>query len=346
MGSVLAKKTIPNIDESIPYQIEPSAAEIKLNNMEQEQPIIICNPGTFQELHKKCKDVMPTCFDGVRILFNNNINQHFQTAHLININPYQPHRIQGAGKFEQAGYKFSTSYVGSNNPTTFKPVTEMFPVLYGDIDTTGNMNANIIHHPYAWLRVRYAGQFSKSTQSTNGQLTSDFIGKCFTASFTVLNLNAEKEPEILVGQYLHSITQNVALGIELCYNNTVPKVVLCGNRTMLSAGIKVQQGTMLWTGAVGPNGLQLCAHKQASETLQFGIDMNVNFLTRDAFAQLGYQIELPKQIGVFRGSIDTNANISAVLEKRLLPMPLTFTLSALLNHSKQSVRLGCGVIIK
>lgn len=341
MGSILAKKAT-EIEDLVPSTVKSSDTEIKLPKLCVDQNRLD-NPGTYQELHKKCKDIMPVCFDGIRILFNNNITQHFQTAHLLNISSGQ---LPSLGGTDVAGYKFSTCYVGSHLP--FKdviPPTEMYPVLYGDIDMSGNMNANIIHHPYSWLRYRYVCQFNQAQKMASGQLTSDIIGKYFTASLTVLNLNAKMQPEIIVGQYLYSLARNVAVGFEVCYNNSIPKMKMFANQTLLSAAFRIQQGTMQWTGALGTSGLQLCVHQQASENLQIAAETNINFVNKEAMAQLGYQVELSKQ-SIFRGMLDSNGNVSAVLEKRLQPMPITFSLSANLNYCKQNVRLGFGVIIK
>lgn len=45
------------------------------------------------------------------------------------------------------------------------------------------------------------------------------------------------------------------------------------------------------------------------------------------------------------GSVDSNWNVAAVLEKKLLPMPFTLTLSGMLNHKKSNFRLGLGFVI-
>ena len=89
----------------------------------------------------------------------------------------------------------------------------------------------------------------------------------------------------------------------------------------------------------------------------------------ESTATIGYQIDLPKADLVFRGKfknsitylfntvicifflfffigmVDSNWNVGGVLEKKLGPLPFTFSLSGMLNHSKQNFRLGCGFII-
>lgn len=60
---------------------------------------------------------------------------------------------------------------------------------------------------------------------------------------------------------------------------------------------------------------------------------------------LYFQVDLPAADLVFRGSIDTNWNASAVFETKIRPLPVNFALSGLLNHQKSQFRLGCGVVI-
>lgn len=66
---------------------------------------------------------------------------------------------------------------------------------------------------------------------------------------------------------------------------------------------------------------------------------------QEAVGTIGYQIDLPKADILFRGMVDTNWNVAAVLEKKLQPLPFTFALSGLLNHSKNQFKLGVGMII-
>lgn len=45
------------------------------------------------------------------------------------------------------------------------------------------------------------------------------------------------------------------------------------------------------------------------------------------------------------GTLDTNWTVGAVMEKKLMPLPFTLALSAMLNHPKNQFKLGCGFII-
>jgi mitochondrial import receptor subunit TOM40 len=43
--------------------------------------------------------------------------------------------------------------------------------------------------------------------------------------------------------------------------------------------------------------------------------------------------------------VDSSFTIGAVLEKRLLPMPFTLSLSGSMNHRNGQFRLGCGFVL-
>jgi mitochondrial import receptor subunit TOM40 len=45
------------------------------------------------------------------------------------------------------------------------------------------------------------------------------------------------------------------------------------------------------------------------------------------------------------GMLDTNGLVTAVIEKRLAPLPFTFMLSSSLNHAKAAYRFGVGLMI-
>ena len=60
------------------------------------------NPGTIEELHKKCQSVFPMFFEGAKVLVNKGLNSHFQVSHTLTL-----------GKQENSGYRFGATYVGT-----------------------------------------------------------------------------------------------------------------------------------------------------------------------------------------------------------------------------------------
>ncbi|XP_017066830.1 mitochondrial import receptor subunit TOM40 homolog 1 [Drosophila eugracilis] len=285
------------------------------------------NPGTVEELHKKCKDIQATTFEGAKIMLNKGLSNHFQVSHTINMSNVVP-----------SGYRFGATYVGTKQ---YSP-TEAFPVLLGDIDPSGNLNANVIHQFSARLRCKFASQIQDSKMVAS-QLTTDYRGSDYTASLTVANPSIFTNSGVVVGQYLQSVTPAIALGAELAYQfgPNVPGRQIA----LVSAVGRYTAGNSVWSGTLGQSGLHVCYYQKASEQLQIGVEVETSLRMQESVATIAYQIDLPKADLVFRGGIDSNWHISGVLEKRLNPLPFTLALSGRMNHVKNNFRLGCGLMI-
>ncbi|EDX02350.1 mitochondrial import receptor subunit TOM40 homolog 1 [Drosophila yakuba] len=285
------------------------------------------NPGTVEELHKKCKDIQAITFEGAKIMLNKGLSNHFQVSHTINMSNVVP-----------SGYRFGATYVGTKQ---YSP-TEAFPVLLGDIDPSGNLNANVIHQFSARLRCKFASQIQDSKMVAT-QLTTDYRGNDYTASLTVANPSIFTNSGVVVGQYLQSVTPALALGAELAYQfgPNVPGRQIA----IVSAVGRYTAGNSVWSGTLGQSGLHVCYYQKASDQLQIGAEVETSLRMQESVATLAYQIDLPKADLVFRGGIDSNWQIFGVLEKRLAPLPFTLALSGRMNHVKNNFRLGCGLMI-
>lgn len=90
-------------------------------------------------------DVFPTNFDGAKIMVNKGLSNHFQISHTLNMSSLTP-----------SGYRFGATYVGTQQ---YSP-SEAYPILLGDIDPSGNLNANIIHQINKNVRVKFVSQVS------------------------------------------------------------------------------------------------------------------------------------------------------------------------------------------
>lgn len=73
------------------------------------------------------------------------LSNHFQVSHTINLSSETP-----------SGYRFGATYVGTKQFSS----TEAFPVLLGDIDPSGDLNANIIHQFTPRFKAKVATQVS------------------------------------------------------------------------------------------------------------------------------------------------------------------------------------------
>lgn len=71
------------------------------------------------------------------------LSNHFQISHTINMSSVTP-----------SGYRFSATYVGTKQISP----SEAYPILLGDIDPSGNLNATIIHQIQPKLQAKFGAQ--------------------------------------------------------------------------------------------------------------------------------------------------------------------------------------------
>lgn len=325
MGNVLAAgQSAPPLPLAAPISPTKIAPEPEINMDESNERE---NPGTIEELHRKCKDIMPTNFEGAKLMIQKGLSSHFQVSHTVNLSSTTP-----------SGYKFGATYVGTKQLSP----SEAFPVVLGDIDPSGNLNANVIHQLTPNIRCKFGSQIQEN-KFVAAQLTTDYRGSDYTASLTLANPDLINDSGVAVAHYLQSVTKNLALGGELAYQ--YGRAVPGGEIAALTAAVRYQNGLSTWSATAGMVGVHLCYYRKASEQLKFGVEVESNFRVQEAVGTFAYQIDLPKADLVYRGMLDTNWNVGAVLEKRLLPLPFTLAISAHLNHAKHQPRLGIGMII-
>ncbi|KFP43808.1 Mitochondrial import receptor subunit TOM40, partial [Chlamydotis macqueenii] len=88
----------------------------------------------------------------------------------------------------ESNYHFGATYVGTKQLSP----TEAFPVLVGDMDNSGSLNAQVIHQLTTRLRSKVAFQ-TQQAKFVNWQVDGEYRGADFTAAVTLGN------PDILVG---------------------------------------------------------------------------------------------------------------------------------------------------
>uniref|UniRef100_A0A8C7Y4G1 Translocase of outer mitochondrial membrane 40 homolog (yeast) n=1 Tax=Oryzias sinensis TaxID=183150 RepID=A0A8C7Y4G1_9TELE len=160
------------------------------------------NPGTYEECHRKCKEVFPLQMEGVRLVVNKGLSNHFQVSHTVTLST-----------LGDSGYRFGSTYVGNKQTGP----AELFPVLVGDMDNTGSLNAQIIHQLTKAVRTKIAIQ-TQQQKFVNWQCDMEYRGKDFTSAVTLGNPDVLVGSGIVVAHYLQSVTPALALGGELVYH--------------------------------------------------------------------------------------------------------------------------------
>lgn len=326
MGQVHAAGAPP---PPVPEPMQPTPAAPPVPDKEEASATenLSPNPGTLEDLHKKTKDVFPVMFEGGKFMLNKGLSNHFQVSHTVNFSTVQP-----------PGYRFGATFVGTQQVSP----SEAYPVLLGDIDPSGNLNANIIHQLLPNLRTKFVAQIQQSKWQA-AQCTADYKGKNFTASLTLGNIDLINGSGVAVSHYLQQVTKNLDLGTELVYQygSQVPG----GRIAVNSVAARYSGDNYTASGTLGGAGIHLCYFQKATEQLQFGVELETSLRMQESVASMAYQIEIPKGNMVFRGTLDSNWTVGAVMEKKLMPLPFTLALSAMLNHPKNQFKLGCGFII-
>lgn len=189
------------------------------------------NPGTYEELSKKCKgtkhfinnvlqcfrllennnsyifcfwlilEIFPQPFEGAKVVLNKSLNQGFQISHALTMSSLTP-----------TGYRFGSTYIGCN----IIPPSDPALVLFGDTDPSGNLNAQGFYNWNEYVKTKFAVQVMNSKFAAT-QMGMDVKGLDYTASVTLANLNLFNETGVGVFHYLQQVTPKLCLGAELMF---------------------------------------------------------------------------------------------------------------------------------
>jgi mitochondrial import receptor subunit TOM40 len=286
------------------------------------------NPGSYEDLHRKCRDVFPMCFEGAKIAIQKGLSQFFQVSHTVSISP------------ANTGYRFGATYIG---PIETGP-GEMFPVMLADIDGSGNTSATIVHQFAEKYRFKFQSQIQKN-QIAGAQGTLERRGKLSTYGLMLGNIDLVNQSGVAVGHLLRRITERLDLGAELVYQYD-KKQLPGGQISALSYALRYTAPTWSFSTTAGAAGITSTYHHKQTDHLQFGVEFEANFRAGESVTTFAYQAELPDAGATMRASIDTNWTVGAVFEQRLSPsLPFTLAISGLLNHAKAAGKFGVGLSI-
>ncbi|KAL4657668.1 hypothetical protein GN956_G5056 [Arapaima gigas] len=314
------------------------------------------NPGTFEECHRKCKELFPIQMEGVRLVVNKGLSNHFQVSHTVALST-----------LGDSSYRFGATYVGNMQTSP----SESFPVLVGDMDNNGSLNAQVIHQLSSRVRSKLAFQ-TQQQKFVNWQCDAEYRGQDFTTTVTLGNPDLLVGSGILVAHYLQSITPSLALGGELVYHRRPGE-----EGSVMSLVGRYTGSNYIATLTLGGAGAHASYYHKANDQLQVGVEFEASTRMQDTSVSFGYQLDLPKAnllfkgtlpsttsdqvfclvppqhctpvfnscVSGFLGSLDSNWVVGATLEKKLVPLPLALALGAFLNHRKNKFQCGFGITI-
>lgn len=281
-------------------------------------------PILYEELHRRIKEIQPMIWDGIRLTLSKPLTPHFQISHSISMG------------LMNSSYKFGSNFMGTKQVS---PV-ESYPVLASEMQCDGQLNANLIHQLTPRIKAKLVGSFARN-QCTGTQMGLDYRGDNFTTTLTAANIDFFKNTGIVVGHLLHQFTKSLCLGPELVlqYGEQI------GLASQLSLGGRYKADNFHIDTSVSMAGTHISYCQKANENLHFGVELLTDSSIKQSEAAFYYQYDLTGSHTSFKGGFDSSWNVMATLEKRFFPLPITFALSAALNHPKNSTTVGIGLTV-
>merc|ERR1719219_2225829 len=203
-------------------------------------------------------------------MVNKGLSNNFQVSHSLPMSQMMP-----------SGYRFGATYVGSAKVLSPQ---ESYPVLIGDIDMSGNLQANIIHAPTDSLRCKMTAMIQQSKWQAT-QLTPDY-----TASLTLGNPDIVSGTGVMVAHYLQKVTSGLAMGAELAYQ--VSPQIPGGHIGVLSLASRYTGPDYTVSTTLGNSGsIHACYYQKCSDELQVGAEIETNVRMAESVATVGYQLD-------------------------------------------------------
>ncbi|CDS35768.1 mitochondrial import receptor subunit TOM40 homolog [Echinococcus multilocularis] len=272
-------------------------------------------PCAIENIHNKAHDIFPIPFTGIKLLINRGLSPHFQVSHSLTLS-----------SGESAGYRFGATYAGHNKISE----NEAFPVLMGELQPNGQLQAQIVDQLSPMCRVRYLAQIQKCTMAGQ-QISMELRREKWQFGFTLINPDLNRGQMMLAADTMRKMSNRFYMGSMFFYH--LSSQLPGGQDGVWSLGGKYVSD--FWQFAVTARPYQLAFHSsfhlKVNENLQLAAELESNYQQQSNISTIGYQYDLPKSNVTFRAQLDSNWNIAAMLEKRLIPFPLTFTLTALGN---------------
>ncbi|XP_073423012.1 mitochondrial import receptor subunit TOM40B isoform X2 [Dendrobates tinctorius] len=285
---------------------------------------VLPNPGSFDELHRSCKEVFPQQMEGMKLIINKTLSSHLQVNHQIHMST-----------IGLSSYHFNAKYIGD----VLAGASETFPLLTGDLDNAGSLNAQAAFLLTERIRSKAVFQTHHSKFLT-WQVDLEYRGDDCTGTLTLGNPDIINESVILVTHFLQSITPRLVLGGELVYHQRMAE-----EGAILTLAGKYSAQDWVATLNIGYGGAHASYYHRANEQIRLGVEFEANTRLQETSFAFGYHLDVPKANMVFKGTVDSSWCVGGVLEKRLPPLPLTLALGAFMNHWKNKFHCGFSILV-
>ncbi|KAJ3492305.1 hypothetical protein NLI96_g27 [Meripilus lineatus] len=284
------------------------------------------NPGTVEGLQKEVKSTHLTnfFFDGGRadLTKSLSVNPAFQVTHSFSL----------GSQTAPPTYNFGAVFANNN----------LF--MQGGIDNEGSLNLRFNQGWTPTNVTKVQSQISNTPGHSMLSLEHDYQGLDYSVNVKAINPSPADLSGIYIGNYLQSITKNIALGFETLYQRADPTQ---GDlTTSFLAKYTGSDKNWIATAQVQPAGIvQATYWQKLSEKVDVAADLQLlaTPARRDAIATLGAKYDL--RMSTFRAQLDSTGKVSALLEQRFAPT-FAFLVSGEIDHFKNSAKVGVGVMIE
>jgi len=163
-------------------------------------------------------------------------------------------------------------------------------------------------------------------------LEHDYTGSDYALNLKAMNPSPTNGTGIYIGNYLQSLTKNLALGIETLYQRPTPDIEEISSSYLLK--YTGNQKDWIATAQLQPAGiLQATYWQKLSEKVDVAADLQLISAPtrREAIATLGAKYDL--RMSTFRAQVDSTGKVSALLEQKFAPT-FAFLFAGEIDHWK------------
>jgi len=312
--SVLNLQMAPDTptDETLPTHPTPNAVPTQGTR----KPL-----GTFDELHKPCKDISFQMYEGVKFCANRGLSSHFQVQHSVHLNN------------DKSSYRFGATFVGTKQPSP----SEAYPVLVGEMNTEGDLQAQLIHLFGKSIKLKCIAQTNgPKIKSLQAGMDINFRNSCL--SLLAADPDIFNKSGMFICQYLQGLTPTLSVGADLIYQRSPMR-----QNSIMSLAGRYKTEDMQFAANAGSAGVHMSFYRKANDFVQVGVEMETSLKTLESITTFGYQMDIPKMNLLFKGMVTSEWTIGSSFEKRLLPFPIAINMTATYNlqQDKATVGLGC-----
>ncbi|KAG8929616.1 translocase of outer mitochondrial membrane [Tulasnella sp. 419] len=287
----------------------------------------LSNPGTVESLTKEVKQTHLTnyIFDGARADLTKQLSADpaFQVTHSFAL----------ASQNSLPSYNFGAVFV---NPKLF---------MQGSIGDEGNLNARLNSQWSTNNLSKIQAQLANSSgQQSMALFEHDYLGRDYSVNFKAINPSLANGTGMYIGNYLQSVSKNLAFGIETLYQRAGPDMEEMSSSYLLK--YTGSQKDWIATAQLQPAGmLQATYWHKLSEKVEVAAELQLIAAPqrREAVTTLGAKYDL--RMSTFRAQVDSTGKVSALLEQKFAPT-FAFLFAGEIDHFKNAAKVGVGVMIE